>query len=379
MGDLWFRGEAVGVAPIPPDKTADHDIGDGMYLTDNKASAVEYADLRATDPAARRVYSVDIDRSALRVLDLTTDPRWQKDLPFVEPSIKAVNVNYGRVFANFVKANAIDLDHYDAVIGVDYLRGGRQICILYKNGQPSPMQAAIRGNFRPQLIAGEPPLDSGSIARRMPGGSGGFGECMTIIGLGLIEMALLWLAPKIQQWADEQWLKRQTKDLEPKIQDAIRKHAAAAADLQMKGKKAFANITIEIHASETRSEIGVIHNVPVMKLMGVSISANDVNLDQGITNTQDYGTIKWTYFQYTYSVQVAASPNEFALFKSLILEYQFFDQQAHLNPGDKAWSAARETVRHVIILAFGPEAAVDVLDAWMWPKFTYRGQPLKAS
>jgi hypothetical protein len=377
MGDLWFRGEAVGVAPIPPDKTADHDIGDGMYLTDRRASAVEYADLRATDPAARRVYSVEIDRSALRVLDLTTDARWQKDLRIVEPSIRAANVNYGRVFANFVKANAINLAEYDAVIGIDYIRGGRQMCVLYKNGQPSPLQTAIRSNFRPETIAGELPLDSGSITRRMPGGSGGFGEGMMIVGLGLIDLALQLLAPIIQKWADEQWLKKQMEDLQPKINEEIRKHSAAIADLQSKGQKAFAHITIEIHGSETRTEVGATHNVPVMKLLGVFISANDVNLDQGITKTEDYGTIKWTYYQYTYSVQVTVTPNELALFKSLMLEYQFFDQQAHLNPSNGTMSASREKIRQVIISSFGREAAIDVLDAWIWPKFAYRGQPLK--
>jgi hypothetical protein len=377
MGQTWFRGEAVGVVPIPADKTADHDIGDGMYLTDNKASAVQYADLRATDPAARRVFSVVIDQSSLRVLDLTADPRWQKDLRVVEPSIKAANVNYGRVFANFVKANAINLDQYDAVIGMDYVRGGRQMCILYKNARPTNLQSVIRSNFRPEPIGAEPPLDSGSITRRMPGGSGGFGEGMMIVGFGLIDLALQLLAPIVQEWADKQWLDRQMTDLEPTIKEEIGKHAAATANLQSQGRKAFANITIEIQNSETRSEIGTIHNVPIMKLVGVSVSANEVNLDQGVTKTTDYGTIKWIFQQYTYSTQVAVSPTELALFKSLMLEYQFFDQQAHLNPGNPGMGAGLAVIRQAIISAFGPAAAADVLDAWMWPKFVYRGQPLK--
>src|SRR5262249_39665616 len=162
------------------------------------------------------------------------DARWQKDLRLVEPNIKAANSNYGRVFANFVKANNINLDNYDAVIGLDYMRGGRQMCILHKHGQPSPLQAAIRSNFPPEAIAAELPLDSGSIARRMPTGSSGFGESMTIIGLGLIELALLLLAPKMQEWANEQWLKGQMEGLKPKIEDEIRKRAAVTADLLSK-------------------------------------------------------------------------------------------------------------------------------------------------
>src|SRR4051794_1172984 len=130
MGDLWWRGEAVGDKPIAPDKTADHDIGDGMYLADSKESAVEYTVQRTSDASARRLYSVNIDTASLRVLDLTTDPRWLKDMLMLEPHIKSANSNYGRAFQNFIKANNINLNEYDAVIGKDYLKGGKQICIL---------------------------------------------------------------------------------------------------------------------------------------------------------------------------------------------------------------------------------------------------------
>ena len=102
MGDVWWRGEAVGDKPIAPDKTADHDIGDGMYFADTKDSALEYTVQRTADPNARRLYSVRIDTSQMRVLDLTADPRWRKDLPMVEPAIRAANANYGRVFQGFL-------------------------------------------------------------------------------------------------------------------------------------------------------------------------------------------------------------------------------------------------------------------------------------
>ena len=368
MGDKWYRGEAVGVAPIPADKTADHDIGDGMYLTDTKEVALKYADLRADDPAARRVYSVVIDPSSLRVLDLTTDARWQKDLKMVEPSIKLANVNYGRVFKNFVTANRINLDEYDAVIGLDYVRGGRQICILYRGGRPMDLPNVVRGNFRPEPIGTELPLDSDSIVRRMPNGSSGFGEGLTIVGFGIAELALSFLAAKLQESVTRSWLDRQTKELQPEIWRQIQDHNAAVANLQSQGKKAYANIIIEIQSSVTRaSEIGPVQDVPIVKLKQVEISSEDLSIDRGVTERKEYGVMAWEYRQYIYSVQVALSPAEVNLFKALMLEYQFIDQQTNLYPSDTNLKLSRTKVIQAITSAFGKDAEVDVLNPWMWP------------
>jgi hypothetical protein len=46
-------------------------------------------------------------------------------------------------------------------------------------------------------------------------------------------------------------------------------------------------------------------------------------------------------------------------------------------PANPAWATGRGAIRKGIISAFGEEAAFDVLDAWMWPKFTYQGTLLK--
>ena len=37
--EIWYRGEGIGVPPSEPGKTA-HDLGDGMYLSDNEDIAL---------------------------------------------------------------------------------------------------------------------------------------------------------------------------------------------------------------------------------------------------------------------------------------------------------------------------------------------------
>src|SRR5579862_3287570 len=74
--ETWYRGEADGVAPGRPGG-AEHDLGDGLYLTDDEDIALQYAKTRAPGNKNYRVLEVTIDRETLgNVLDLTTDARW---------------------------------------------------------------------------------------------------------------------------------------------------------------------------------------------------------------------------------------------------------------------------------------------------------------
>jgi hypothetical protein len=82
--ETWYRGEGAGVARTTPGSTDPHDIGDGYYLTDSVEAAKGYAALRAPNHADQRVFSVKIDRSSLRILDLTNNPAWQAHVKPVE-------------------------------------------------------------------------------------------------------------------------------------------------------------------------------------------------------------------------------------------------------------------------------------------------------
>ncbi len=156
MSQTWFRGEAAG-GPVSKPGGSIHDFGDGTYLTDRYDVAKTYAETRASDPTKQVVQTTNIDPNTLgRVLDLRTDPRWAQY--FNGPGgkqaldiIKSGRMNemYGKTFDSFLKANKIDRNQYDAIIGPEYVRGGNQLCLVHKNGQPTPLVATIRASFKP--------------------------------------------------------------------------------------------------------------------------------------------------------------------------------------------------------------------------------------
>src|SRR6516165_4803351 len=126
MSEKWFRGEGVSVEPAKAGAVT-NDIGDGMYLTEQLEVAKQYAQERAPNPVDRRVYSVQVERSEMRVLDLTTDPRWKKmlDIPIpsqpgetLETMLKRqpASQQYKNLFEGFLKNNKLNLDTFDAVI-----------------------------------------------------------------------------------------------------------------------------------------------------------------------------------------------------------------------------------------------------------------------
>ncbi len=169
--ETWFRGDIENAVRPGPGSNL-HDLGDGLYLTDNKQVAETYASTRASEGARRgtggvaRVRSVTFERASLgRVLDLTTDSRWleyvRKPIAGMTPEqmIKRANENYSRFFGQFVSSNKIDLSKYDAIIGPEYVRGGKQICIR----NPAKIAEIER------LLAPIPRTPSG-------GGSGGSGQ-----------------------------------------------------------------------------------------------------------------------------------------------------------------------------------------------------------
>jgi hypothetical protein len=154
--EIWYRGEAEGVTPSRPGGGSIHDLGEGVYFTSDREVAKTYADTRAKDHrAASRAYAATIDLGKMRVLDLTKDARWNaylKSQPVppltVEQLIRQANENYGRFFEAFRNQHKINLNQYDAVIGPEFVRGGKQLCILLKNGKTTPLHAEIRAGFQ---------------------------------------------------------------------------------------------------------------------------------------------------------------------------------------------------------------------------------------
>jgi hypothetical protein len=159
MGDTWYRGQSSTVAPSKAGGSI-HDFGDGTYLTNSKEVAETYASTRAKSGGQAQVLTIHLERADLgRVLDLHKDPRWERflqkplvpNLPHTTPErlIKGANENYGRFFMDFVRQNNISLKNYDAVIGPEFVRGGSQLCLLHRDGQPSALAVQIRLRLQP--------------------------------------------------------------------------------------------------------------------------------------------------------------------------------------------------------------------------------------
>ena len=328
--EIWYRGEAVGVAQTPG-RTNPHDFVDGLYLTDRPTVAVKYAELRTTDPSARRVWSVPIDTGTLRVLDLTTDPRWKKfmgpvapQLPSNEELIKRVNENYGRLFKQFVQQEKIDLNKYDAIVGHEYVRGGRQICILNKNGKPSPLQGTLRSQFRTYS-----PL-RGAVPSNTPRGGitgGRIGPGLKVAGGMAAMLALQFLVQFIWAKLLGKMLDDEMKKLEPEIRAALGGNIQEVAERLSNGSQAYAVVTVIItEGTMGLPEGGSAPLPPKAKLDSLRISDHEEK-GEGPTTTERSFRVEITHHAVTYSFEVSLLPEEVSLYRAYRLEMQWYDQQ----------------------------------------------------
>jgi hypothetical protein len=152
--ETWYRGEGAGVKPSSLGG-AIHDLGDGLYLTDDPVIALEYAQTRASSlvGSTPSVTSATVERSLLgKILDLTTDTRWKQYLSegvsthTNEGLIKLANENYWKIFQGFLEKYKLHLEDFDSIIGEEFVRGGKQICI-----RNPTIAASIRNILRPYV------------------------------------------------------------------------------------------------------------------------------------------------------------------------------------------------------------------------------------
>lgn len=333
--ETWFRGEGVGVPAATPGSTAPHDLGDGMYLSDDVKVAGDYAALRSPSPAGRRVYAVDLDLRQYRVLDLTADARWQKfisplapGMPSAEKAIQEANENYGKTFANFIRRHNIDLRQYDVVVGREYLNGGRQLCVVFKDGRPSPLQAAVRMKFR---VVTTP----GALATRLPIGTlalrGKIGPGLRTVGaaVGVIAITALlsYLLGKLQQ----RYVENEMRKLEPKIVAEVYRQIADIAELLVTGRTPYANVTVEVTTFtfvNTPSAAGEysdpLPTLPTYDLRQVAVSERNV-ASSNSARTLGLGFYKDTE-TLVYSLPLALTTEEVELYRAYRLEMQWYDE-----------------------------------------------------
>lgn len=368
--EIWYRGEGVGVARATPGSTAAHDIGDGYYLTDSVEAAKAYAKLRAPNYNDQRVFSVRINRSSLRILDLTNDPAWQKHVKPVEAYIKQANENYGRTFESFVKANKINLGQYDAVIAPDYVRGGRQMSILLKGGKPSPREVSIRSQLQPltpaatRSRASMPPIELDDIPVRVAGPKGEFmgtaAEVGIVIGITVILTALeIWMTRRMVKQKIDQGL----KDLKPKIADRLDKLKPDIAKLQLKldkWEKVFANIVVQIHSITYSLGPGrASYMEPDVRLADINITTKNITGDRHFELTLDEGStpsVTRPVDEYTYSVEVQVYTKEqLDVFDDWSTEYLAYNRKRMMDPTNLVFITETRRLREQIVRMFGTD------------------------
>lgn len=345
MGEKWFRGEGLNVTPAKAGGV-DNDIGDGMYLTDDVEVAKKYAAERATTVDGRRVYSVAVEPGGMRVLDLTKDARWQKFISSpmpptdssgkwstIEAQLKAGTASqYAKHFENFLKANKINLNDFDAVVGHEYRLGGKQMCILYKNGQPSPFQIKLRKIFVPigALVTTKSPAGSLRFGGKIGRGLKIAGGSLVAIAVSLI---LGWLLGKMKK--DE--LDKQMEGHRPNIEKDIRNKKQEALNFLAGGKKAYAtsHLTIMTTSAYDGGPDGT-HMVeetdPVLRYVSLEITDSEINKVEKEEDTQYRGGLNMNIKYYSVSFELNFSAEEIELYRAYLKEMQWFDSQIKIAP-----------------------------------------------
>ncbi|MBL8588464.1 MAG: hypothetical protein JNK46_08045 [Methylobacteriaceae bacterium] len=159
MGETWYRGQSTQAPPVTGSQVGGHDLGDGVYYTNDPKVAELYADTRVYKSGGQKqVVEVTIERQELgRVLDLTRDARWRAylDQPGIRAAIKTQQ-NYPKLFGAFVAVEKINLAQYDVIIAEEFVRGGNQLCVRHQNGKPSAVAVALEARWRPAGQGGSP-------------------------------------------------------------------------------------------------------------------------------------------------------------------------------------------------------------------------------
>lgn len=348
MSEKWYRGEGVGVIPARAGGV-DNDVGDGMYLTNRLEVGTKYAVERAPNVEDRRVYLVPVERSEFRVLDLTTDARWEKHIKFplppndssgrwstIEDQLKAGTASqYKKHFENFVNnpKNNINLNDYDAVIGHEYRLGGKQMCILYKNGQPSAVQIKLRTRLVPVGALATTKSPAGALQF-----GGKIGPGMKIAAGSLATAAVMfllsWLLGKLIEKQQEEDVRKKMESLQPTIEAAIKSEKEAALKLLVNGKKAFATvrIAVENQSNYQGGELGYMPTVPAIKYLSLEITETDETTpkDRNDGEKNDWflapGAMLHQQF-YKMSLSLTFSRQEVDLYRAYMLEMSWYEAQ----------------------------------------------------
>jgi hypothetical protein len=345
--ETWYRGEGVNIAPAKPGAMT-HDFADGLYFADTLDGAKPFA-RRALDPADHRLYQVKLDFGSIKVLNLSTDPRWTgymkqplspagglsradflKQMPSAE--------HYNALFTDFIKVNKIDLNQYDAVVGPLIQHGGNQMCVLQKNGQPSALATRLRAEMIPVSPMVTPATPKGLLKFNGKLGPGIKTVAGSLLALA-ITLFLTWLLGKFMESVIRSEITRQLANLEPDVLAKVRQNKSQVLFILADGRKAFAELRFAIETTTTpdfnpasawSSGIAGQTGFPTVSLNDFRITDHELpkggvadGFDMKMAGT--YARVDSNYFKTT--VELTASDEEVRLFRAYLDEINWYNDQ----------------------------------------------------
>jgi hypothetical protein len=376
--EIWFRGEVRGMDPARPGAFV-HELGDGMYLTDKEDVAWLFA-TKMRDPAAQvldinkhMVYELRVERSRLgRVLDLSTDPRWRRFLSLRQPRSGMTNEqlarqtpqNYYGLLQGFLQQNKLDPESFDAIIGPNYLQGGRMLCVVNKKGSPALLQFQLRTIFKPVVLrearetamgklTSVGPIEGGQ-SRVVPIRASGVAtkQVTTILAEETPQRAIIrtWLRgitttvslflfglliSYVRQKLEQSLLIKQIEELEPRIDREISSQVLFTANLLYRGIRPFANITMTIltfyHVETDGSFAYRVYDAP-------AVSPDiDVRVTGTVKNGPGPSTAGFVKGQtvdvdsFTFSIELGLSDEAMEFYRSTIAELEWYQEKLN-NP-----------------------------------------------
>ena len=375
MGEeTYFRGESSLHRPARSGQYS-MDFGDGLYLSSDRKTAEIYAQKRVVKTGGTAVITqVAIKPGELgNMLDLTTDARWSKfyNTPMVSgksdttPKIlMQVQQNNYAIFQQFLRENKIDINRYDAVKGPEITHGGTQIVILDKNGTRSTIAQRIQAR-----LVSVTAVASSASARL---GSGRVALTVRVIGGTLVTLGLGILASILRARVDRSWIEKGLKEIEPEIWATLHKRVPLIADAMAQGKKAYANVNIEIiQRKEAAAGIDFIDSMPLVKLTFVDVSPENLNAEGMTKSDSGFGYTK-RIAPVLFSFEVSVPEETVKIWKEMKEEWDWYEKQMSKGPSE-ALRGQQESFHKEIVQVFGTEADL-VLKAWMWPKFKFKAK-----
>lgn len=394
----WFRGQSSNHQPAKPGQYQ-MDYGDGLYLTSEKGVAEIYAAKRVAEKGGTPIITQAVIKPGEigRVLDLTTDLRWQKflDTPMVKGNnatrpavLMRIQQNNYALFKEFLRQNNINIAEYNAVKGPELTHGGVQLAILHQNGVETKLGATIRARLVPisTTSAGGGATQNGTgkvtvvpgTGGPKPGGPGvkistGGRVVMTVrfIGGSLFMVALSLFAAWLRKKVEDRWLQERMREIEPAISAEIHKRIASIADIQMKGKKAYANVYVDIVTTSEPYGGEYVESFPSVRLKFVDVSDDNTNAEGFASSDSGFGYSK-TIRPFLFSTEVAVADETVSAWRDFVEELNWYEKQMAKAPSE-ALAAQERELRREMAAAFGKDAE-RVLSAWMWPKFKFKAR-----